>query len=235
VNHARSTGRATLALAAVAIAVTAGRVRAEAPPKPLKVEVPLGITLVDLPVGRDKAKVKGMVSVGNRPKTARSVEVRVNGVLVKPCMGDDNRCVGDSEREIPAAAGKELVITAKDGAEEARLVLPCPPEVKLTSPAAGATIKAGTPLTVTWTGPITAALYPAPGVKVIRNDDQSWKEPPGPNSKSLATGATSAELQVPKTPGQYLVELFVPGAVAKGSDGATGWCALTRRVLVEVK
>ncbi|AKU92589.1 hypothetical protein AKJ08_2976 [Vulgatibacter incomptus] len=140
-------------------------------------------------------------------------------------------------------AGKTLEIRGSDAGGSTSLDLPCPAEVRITSPAPGTRVRPGEVLTVTWSGDVHAhnqEFVMAPNVQfwAVNEFSGRWAEIFGKGAV-VPKGQDRIEVTVPEVDaGALAIELDVPGkfVLQKNAEGGenNGICWLSRRVELTV-
>jgi len=206
----------------------------------LTINVPLGISLIDVPaIGFDA--VDGEIEVKRNGDVITTATVTINGVTIDPVEVADWYSVAADVGEIPdAEAGKTLRIVARDGNDTVELNLPCPTEVAFTSPAENSQITAGQQIEFTWSGKVGPYVsdFHDPYLQLWGNEPVTAGDHPyslgmpkqGENYLSLEDSDTTGTLTLPSelSYSDYLARLYVPGDEVKSGSDDFGYCKLVR-------
>lgn len=210
----------------------------------LVINAALGLDVTDKPF-EGKSNVSGLVLINHDGEhVAEGVTVELNGVELERETLTDMFKPADGTTIPDAEASTTLELVATFGGDSMTLEMPCPDDFQITSPAEGATLKAGDTLTVSWTGDVhehreIIMFTPRVNFYHFNTNTDAWQLDTGFGPEgTIPEGASSHEVEVPSgfNSDRMMVEVIAPGEYITTSNAeggeSVGICWLSRRVEV---
>ncbi|MFN7130847.1 MAG: hypothetical protein ACK4N5_02115 [Myxococcales bacterium] len=155
--------------------------------------------------------------------------VTVNGVPLKKSMVGGYVVDKYDKSPIPGiGAGRTLKVVVKSGADTLTFDVPCPGDLKVTSPAEGTTVSANQTVPVSWTPTLQKDGMSAPKLGALLFDTKMMQERPAGGFPTDITGKQSGEVKIPTGLNATMapvVRFYVPGQAKSGLR-----CSLVKRV-----